>query len=387
MLNPHIRIIIGSLEVGGAELHLAQILPSLAQRGWKITILVLSDKLALKNRFIHPNISIESISSTNMKFVAYGNMIKFIKVFLLIRKNFSKDPYALTHFFLPEAYFIGMLFAKLYGLKGPLIMSRRCLNHYQKRHKILGYFEPFLHKFCDLILVNSHAIKNQLILHENVSSKKIQVIHNGIDEYRFLGPINTTKIKQDLNIPPKSFIMIVTANLIPYKGHKDLFDALGMIKGQLGDNWFLIVVGQNRGYLTSLQIQATHLGIENHILWLPDCHEPFPYLSIADVGILPSHEEGFSNAILEMMALGLPVIATDVGGNPEAVIHNETGVIIPPKDPSALGIAIVSLFQNTAKRKALGQAGKRRFHKHFTLPECVQHYEETYRLLNRKKTL
>ena len=87
------------------------------------------------------------------------------------------------------------------------------------------------------------------------------------------------------------------------------------------------------------------------------------------------------------MALGLPVIATDVGGNPEAVVHSETGLIVPPKNPMALGMAIVSLFQNASKRKALGQAGKRRFQKYFTLPQCIQHYEETYRLLNRKKTL
>lgn len=387
MPNPHIRIIIGSLEVGGTELHLTQILPSLADKGWKFTILVLSNKLTLKDRLNHPNITIESISSTNMRFSIYGNLIKCFKVFLLIRKNFLKDPHSLTHFFLPEAYFVGMILAKFYRLTGPLVMSRRSLNSYQRRHKVLGYLEPFLHRSCDLILVNSQAIKNQLIFDEAVPESKISIIYNGVDEHRFLKDVNKTCVKEDLDIPLNSFIMVVTANLIHYKGHHDLLDALGSIKNQLGSNWFLIVVGHDRGQLNPLKSQATSLGIDQHIRWVLNSQEPLPYLSIADIGILPSHEEGFSNAILEMMASGLPVITTDVGGNPEAVIHNKTGLITPSKNPKALGTAILSFFRTPKKRHAFGKAGKMHFHKHFTLPHCVEQYAKAYRLLTLKKPL
>lgn len=106
----------------------------------------------------------------------------------------------------------------------------------------------------------------------------------------------------------------------------------------------------------------------------------------ADIGILCSHEEGFANAILEGMAAGLPMIATDVGGNSEAVIDGITGLVVRPHDPEALGQAISKLAADAARRRAMGKAGFERVEKHFDISRCVARYVQLYEGLQQGKT-
>ncbi|HQS84453.1 MAG: hypothetical protein B7Y25_02950 [Alphaproteobacteria bacterium 16-39-46] len=363
-----LRIITPYLTMGGAERHLSLVLPALAEKGWKIKLLVLSHDIPLKDYFNHPNITLLSLPAPSPQKFLPSSLVHLFKVLKLLTQDFRRDPQTLTHFFLPKAYCIGMTLGKLWKLQGPLVMSRRSLNLYQKRHKIL-YFERLLHRFCDAILVNSAAIQTQLIQEEHVPKERIHLIYNGLREEELLCP------KPRL---PSSFNMVVVANLIPYKGHLDLFKALNLIKNDLGSNWTLTLVGQDRGIFSSLQQSAQAFGIDAHIEWILDSNDPRPFFSKADLGILPSHEEGFSNALIEMMAASLPVIATKVGGNEEAVLSRITGLLVPPHDPEALSKAILELYQNPKRRLSMGKEGQRRFQEHFTLSACVAQYEDVY---------
>ncbi len=369
-MNAHksLRIITPYLTMGGAERHLSLVLPVLAKNGWKIKLLVLSHEIPLKDYFNHPNITLLSLGTPSPQKFLPSSLGHLFQVLKLLTRDFRRDPETLTHFFLPKAYCIGMTLGKLWKLQGPLVMSRRSLNLYQKRHKIL-YFERLLHRFCDAILVNSAAIQNQLLQEEHVPKERIHLIYNGLREAELPSP--KTRL-------PSSFNMVVVANLIPYKGHLDLFKALSLIKKDLGNSWTLTLVGHDRGILSSLQQTGQAFGIDAHIEWILDSHNPTPFLSKADLGILPSHEEGFSNALLEMMRASLPVIATKVGGNEEAILQGVTGLLVPPHDPDALSKAILELYQNPKRRLSMGKAGQRRFQEHFALSACVAQYEDLY---------
>ncbi|MBS0184734.1 MAG: glycosyltransferase family 4 protein [Proteobacteria bacterium] len=369
-----LRIIAPYLAMGGAERHLSYVLPALAQKGWKIKLLVLSHDLPLKDHFNHPNITLLSLPPPSSQKLIPSSLYHFFQILKLLIRDFRKDRQTLTHFFLPKAYCIGMVLGKLCKLHGPLMMSRRSLNLYQKRYKILS-LERFLHSFCDVILVNSNAIEKQLIQEENVPQNRIHLIYNGLPE---------SIEKPFLKTETPSFKMLVVANLIPYKGHLDLFKALNLIKKDLGENWTLTLVGQDRGIFSFLQQKAKELGIETNIEWVLDSHDPRPYLLKASIGILPSHEEGFSNALLEMMSFSLPVIATKVGGNSEAIIPGKTGLLIPPHDPEALSKAILELYHHPERYSSMGKEGLKRFQKHFTLKKCVKAYEDVYRSLLKK---
>ena len=101
-------------------------------------------------------------------------------------------------------------------------------------------------------------------------------------------------------------------------------------------------------------------------------------LPAADLGVLASHEEGFSNAVLEIMATGLPVVVTDVGGNAEAVPDGECGRVVPPRAPAALAAAIVELAGDLRRRRTMGAAARRRVADRFSVEVCVDRYLRLY---------
>jgi glycosyltransferase involved in cell wall biosynthesis len=122
--------------------------------------------------------------------------------------------------------------------------------------------------------------------------------------------------------------------------------------------------------------------LTDHIHWLGQQDNVDEFLTAADIALLTSHEEGFSNAILEAMAAGLPMIVTAVGGNAEAVIDGETGLIVPPSAPKALAAAIVGLALNPELRRLMGGAGRERVTSTFEINHCIVAYRKIYSLLS-----
>jgi glycosyltransferase involved in cell wall biosynthesis len=117
----------------------------------------------------------------------------------------------------------------------------------------------------------------------------------------------------------------------------------------------------------------------DHLAWLPgECHDVAPMLCGLHAFALPSRSEGISNAILEAMASGLPVLATAVGGNAELVLPGVTGYLTPPQDPQAMASHLIALAGNPYLTDRLGQAGRQRVLNHFSLPTMVATYQRVY---------
>ena len=187
-----------------------------------------------------------------------------------------------------------------------------------------------------------------------------------------------SKIREALHLDHNKKIIITVANLIPYKGHIDLLKAATLVIEQLPDSLFLLV-GEDRGIRNNLVKLAQKLGIVNHIIFLDRRDDISELMAASDISVLPSHEEGFSNVVLESMAAGLPVVATRVGGNPEAIIDGETGWLVPPKLPEKLGMKIVDLLNDPAKAKNWGQTGRRRVEQFFSDKRMVAEHIKLYR--------
>jgi glycosyltransferase involved in cell wall biosynthesis len=180
-------------------------------------------------------------------------------------------------------------------------------------------------------------------------------------------------------------VLIINANLIRYKGHADLFSALSLIADRLPPDWQLHCIGGDYGFGANLQKQIRELKLGDHIHFLGQRRDVASLLNSADIGLLCSHQEGFSNAVLENMAAGLPMIVTNVGGNSEAVVHGKTGIVVPPRDPYALGQAILELADDAPRRHAMGKAGMDRVKSHFNIDRCVLAYDRLYEGLLRGK--
>lgn len=378
-----LRIIIGSLNVGGTEKHLAMILPILVQQGWQIKIITL--QITRENHLLSlveaAGITVNSPKSWfNLPYLPRflrRNCQAIISIFRLW-KDFKKDKFSITHFFLPEAYLLGVVAAVFARLSSKMIMSRRSLNEYQKNKPMLRWLELRCHSKMDFILGNSDRIMQQLHHDEGVPLSKLRRIYNGIDVDRYTDMTLRSRIRNRFNIRNSDVVFIIVANLLPYKAHEDLLNAFALVREGLPKDWRLLCVGRDQGMLDYLTALADKLGIADHILWLGACENIAELLIASDIGVLCSHEEGFSNAILESMAAGLPMIVSDVGGNTEAVIHNETGLVVPPKNPKALAECLRKLANDPELAKKLGQFGKTRVTTYFSLAACVTNYEKFY---------
>ncbi len=362
--------VIGSLDLGGTERHLAQLAPLLKKTGWSLAIYCLThsgvQRAELERKgvvVIGPPIELKTKQRLFRFFALLASCLKLLTVLLRTRPR-------IVHFFLPLAYLIGAPLAIVSRIRIRL-MSRRSLNYYQRKHSLLSWLERKLHRHVTYALGNSQAVVDDLLA-EGVSKAQTRLIYNGID----LTPFDQRPPRTEDGHP--SLVIVIVANLIPYKGHVELIEAVGAIAHKMPIDWQLWCVGRNDGLLAVLEQLAKEKNVERNVKFLGSRVDVPSLLQSADISVLSSHEEGFSNAILEAMAAGLPVVATNVGGNPEAVVHGETGIIVPPKNPNALAEAISRLASDPILRKKLGDAGRLRVQTNFSIDHCAQQYSDLY---------
>lgn len=385
-MSDDILFVIGSLDVGGAERHLAQIVPRIDHARYRATIYT----------FSHPGTLAPGLAAQGIRIVSppFGSlwkigrvtrvvflMISFLRlVWLLMRLR----P-AIVHSFLPLSFVLAGL-AGLITLRPVAVMSRRSLNDYHARRPLLRAVEHFLFRFMSAGLGNSHAVVDQL-LNEGFAPNRLGVIHNGIDLAAFnVAAGSRDTVRRANGCPEPGFVIVALANLIPYKGHADLLRALGSIRAELPDGWHLWCIGRDDGIGGDLADLADNLSIIDQITWLGQRDDVPELLAAADLFVHASHEEGFSNAILEAMAAGLASVVTDVGGNAEAVENGATGLVVPPRDPSALADGILDMCRNQERRAAFGRAARYRVETRFSLESCMRSYHRLYDGLLRRST-
>ncbi|MBC6456838.1 glycosyltransferase [Actinomadura sp. HBU206391] len=227
------------------------------------------------------------------------------------------------------------------------------------RRKILDFLGS---RASSLYVCNSRAGADELVRLERVPARRVVVISNGVDV-----PAAVADVERQ---PPRG---IVVANLIHYKGHADLVDALAMLDGPPGVT--LVGEGPERDALTRLVGLRRLTDTVRFTGAVPDAR---PLFLTHQFAVLPSHQEGLPNAVLEAMAAGLPVITTAVGGIPEIVTDGVTGLLVPPRDPRSLADMIELLAADPGLRVRLGTAA-RRAAEGFGVPRCAERHEAAYR--------
>ena len=369
----NVLAVIGQLDTGGTERHLLSVLPELQRRSHRCSVYTLRGGGDHEHEMQAAGVRVISPSRNSRRwFGLLRTAIHFLRVLRAERPE-------IVHFYLPRAYLIGGL-CSLLGPPCIRIMSRRGQNQYQSKWPFSRALERFLHRRMDCILANSRVLLEELRaegVHESIAG----VIYNGVTASRPFPPSRIKAMHDELGINSDTFVIVMVANLIPYKGHADAIEALGLARELLGPDWVALMIGRDKGIQAKLAIQASAAKLSRNIRWIGAVDDVQPYLAIADLALMASHEEGFSNAILEAMAASIPVIATDVGGNSEAVIDHVTGLLVPARDPKALSAAIVTLYNDRERRIQLGNAAQQRVAEKFKLDECVAAYSRVYQSL------
>jgi len=234
-------------------------------------------------------------------------------------------------------------------------------------------YRPFVTHYIAV----SGAIEDYLIHRVGVRRDAVSRICNGVELARFAPACGGREpiAGSPFNAPGLQVIGTVM-RMARVKDPLGLLEAFGLAV-RVHRNLRLIMVGEGE-LMDNLRAAIVASGLK-HTVWLAGARDDVPQLMRGfDAFVLPSRAEGISNTLLEAMASGLPVVATEVGGNPELVAQDETGILVPPGEPGALAAALVGLMQAPSRARRMGQRGRERAETQFGLPTMLSAYARLY---------
>ena len=230
----------------------------------------------------------------------------------------------------------------------------------------------------DRIVAPSRAILDALVADENADNARCLAIPNGVDIARFLpaSALRRPQLRAALGFAGSECLIGCVASFTPVKRHAVLLDAFAQVYRERPE-CRLVLVGDGplRG---EIEAQARELGIANVIHFLGARSDVEQVLPALDIFVLASSTEGMSNAILEAQACALPVVATDVGGNPEVIEHQVTGLLVPANEVEPLALALGALAAAPGRRAALGAAACRAVAREHSLAAMAAAYGRLY---------
>lgn len=310
------------------------------------------------------------------------NTFHVLKAIYRLVNILRRENIDILHTHLYHATILGNVVAKMFRV--PLVIMTR---HYSDLMYLYGSrLDRILDKFASYnanhIIAISQGVKRTLVELDAIDSSKITIISNGISviNCQKLDDSDGIDLKQELGID-NSKIVGAVSSLHLRKGHQYLIEAAAKVCEQRSDIKFLIV---GDGQLNKqLQLLSHRLNLSKNIIFTGYRKDVYGLISIMDILVQPSIEEGFGIAILEAMAMGKPVIGTAVGGIPEIIKNGINGILVPPKDPLSIYQAIQRLLNNPDEAKRMGCAGKDIVQNNFSVSNMVKKYEELYENLYR----
>jgi glycosyltransferase involved in cell wall biosynthesis len=203
---------------------------------------------------------------------------------------------------------------------------------------------------------------------------RLFTIPNGVDVERFGGHGQREAARAGLEVAPGARVIVVVAKLYAQKGHSVLLEALASTPLRPDDVVLVVGDGPERESLEQLAKQRDLAAVQ----FLGNRPDVPDVLAASDLFVLPSLWEGLPMALLEGMATGLPVIATDVAGSRQVVVPGESGILVPPGDPHALASAMSHLLENDTERDRLGRAARERVEAEFSAARQAMRHAEAY---------
>jgi L-malate glycosyltransferase len=367
---PHILLVLDQISepFGGAEriaLKLASLLP---KYGFRVSMLVFS--LHLKD------IEIKSLPC-QIYLLPLQRVYDFgaFRGALELRRFLKEQQIQIVQTFFESSDLWAGLVTKIMS-DAKLIWSRRDMGILRGRKHHISY--RLMSGVPDAVFAVSEQVRQHCITVDRISPDRVQTIYNGLDvaDWSIIGP------SRDANA-----IRVVTLGNIRWvKGH-DVFVKAAASVIQDFPNVFFTIAGEvlEPDYFKELQDLVYDLNLTDYFSFVSGVTDIKEHLSGADIFVLPSRSEGFSNAIIEAMAASLPVVATDVGGNAEAVENGVSGFIVPSEDVAALSGAILQLLFDPLKAREMGAAGRELVVAKFTIEAMMNKITKAYsHLLNAK---
>lgn len=316
--------------------------------------------------------------------LGYRGLLKW-NIFQVIRELHNilrKQNIQILQTFFEDSIFVAWL-ARQRSENTVLLSSRRDMGLGEGNqpwyHRLYGLALPLVNRNFDGIIANSTKVREYVVQREKTAIDKIEVIYNGVD---FVQPPPSAPavFKQHSD----ACWVAMVASLNPVKRHDLLIRAISLLKGKIKKEKLRVLLLGKGPLSDKLQAMVARQGLGDFFLFKGAVPDVTDYLQSCDIGVLCSDREGLSNAILEYMVCGLPVIATAVGGNTE-LVDDTNGLCIPPGDPEALADALHELIQDREKRRELGLASRRKAEQYFSWERSMQQLEKYYEMKLQQK--
>lgn len=236
-----------------------------------------------------------------------------------------------------------------------------------------------------LTMAVSQAVADEA-LREGTRPSTVRVAYNGVPEPRSVSSGEAPAIKRSLGTPDNHALVLMLGLLRPEKGQASLLKAVPHLLDQCS-NFTIAIVGSEPERVRNpraplgeyaLELRSLAAQVGGSVRFVDHQTDTAPWFAAADVVVVPSHTEAFGLVAAEAMATGRPVVCTGVGGLPEIVTDDETGLVVPNLDPQGLAAAIFRLLSQPRLRADYGKAGRARYRAHFTLNAMVRRWIEVY---------
>jgi glycosyltransferase involved in cell wall biosynthesis len=263
----------------------------------------------------------------------------------------------------------------------PLVLSKRVGSGISKRDPL----HRLTYARVTMVLAVSSVIHQNVLDTTPVTPDRVLTLHDAIDTTLFSPHPSRETVRSELHVAPGTVILGFVGRFSPGKGLEELLEALARLRGTSGP-FHLVIVGEasfgEEAYGESIRQLCTGLGLDDLVTFTGFRQDIPALLSAFDVFAFPSHAESFGVALIEAMAMQLPVVSTNCDGVLDIVVDGETGLFVHPRQSGELAAALGRLIGDAALRHRLGEAGRRRVMMFFDRAKQLDRLEEVYRQLH-----
>ena len=360
--------LITSLEVGGAQHGLLLGLPRFDSAKYHHVICSLTDQMQMKDQFQEAGIEVKSAGLKNKTDMA---------ALFRLRSIIMESRPDILHTYLLHSNVLGRIVGRLCGV--PIIISsERTIGQVKRWGQLLT---KLTNPLTNAVEVNSQT--GATIIQETlgVPSEKIQLVRSGIDLDAYSKQSNESEIRNELNLNSHQHLVLYVGRLREVKGVEYGIKAFKLVTTE-HPNLHLAIAGEGKQH-RGLQNLVNELGINNQVTFLGVRNDLPDLFAAANSVLIPSLTEGFPRVAIEAMSAGKPIVATNVGGTPEAIIDGKTGLLVPPKDIQAMASALLKLINDSKLQSQMSIAGAKLARDKYSINRYVDRLDQLYRQLTR----
>jgi glycosyltransferase involved in cell wall biosynthesis len=372
--RPRVLLFTDSFSRGGTERQFVRLVKSLDRSQYDLTIACLHRRGQL----------LSEAESTGIPIVEFpiNSLYNFraAQLFAQLVRFLRREQIQIVHAFDFYTSLFAVPAARVAGV--PVVLaSRRELLHLRN-----PWQQQAIRVACRLatgVVVNSRAACNDVIGPESAIRNRVELLPNCIDLREFEPRLSSAEVRRELGVSPNSIVIAALGNLRPEKDLETFLLAARHILDVIPSAEFLLIGdGPERDRLKQT---VDELHLTKQVYFLSDRSDVADLLGAIDILVMSSSTESFPNAILEAMAVGRPVVATNVGGIPELVEEGQTGFLVPVRDPTAIADRVLCLYRDSDRRQRMGRAARARVESNFTVEDIVARLDGIYSSFLRER--